>query len=107
MTGVVADRRGDESAGDELEREVKGIVVEFAESGGAAPADSLAAQTRLGADLGIASLGLVRLAARLQDRFGGRPLPFQELFVSADGTILQDIEIGRLIDFLARHVDER
>jgi acyl carrier protein len=67
----------------------------------------IALSTRLGADLGLSSLTVVRLAGGLRRHFAGRPLPFQRLLVNRDGTILQDVRVSDLIDFLydCDHVD--
>jgi acyl carrier protein len=65
--------------------------------------EDIALESRLGADLGMSSIELVRLAGALQRRLGGGPIPFQELFVAEDGAIVQDIRVSRLVDFLAAH----
>ncbi|MEI6515262.1 MAG: acyl carrier protein [bacterium] len=58
----------------------------------------------LGADLGLSSLAVVRLAGLLQKRFNGKPLPFHTLFVDASGSVLHDISVSTLVAFLNRHL---
>jgi hypothetical protein len=65
----------------------------------------IASEARLGADLGLSSLDFVRLAAALQRLHGnGRPIPFQRLFVADDGSLVQDVHVSRLVDFLHEHL---
>ncbi|MEI6563575.1 MAG: acyl carrier protein [bacterium] len=58
----------------------------------------------LGADLGLSSLAVARLAGLLQKRFNGKPLPFHTLFVDASGSMLHDISVSALVAFLNRHL---
>jgi hypothetical protein len=54
----------------------------------------------LGADLGLSSVAVARLAGILQKRHGREPLPFHTLFVGPDGAPLQDIRVADLVSFL-------
>jgi hypothetical protein len=58
----------------------------------------------LGADLGLSSVAVARLAGILQKRCGRGPLPFHTLFVKPDGTLLQDIRVSEVVTFLERHL---
>jgi hypothetical protein len=58
----------------------------------------------LGADLGLSSLAVARLAGILQKRCGRGPLPFHTLFLRSDGTLLQDIRVSDLVAFLEQHL---
>jgi hypothetical protein len=58
----------------------------------------------LGADLGLSSIAVARLAGLLQKRCGRGPLPFHALFVKPDGTLLQDIRVSEVVAFLERHL---
>jgi hypothetical protein len=58
----------------------------------------------LGADLGLSSIAVARLAGILQKRCGRKPLPFHMLFVKPDGTVLQDIRVSDLVAFLEQHL---
>ncbi len=58
---------------------------------------------RLGADLAMSSLAVVRLAGILQKRLGRGPLPLHTLFVKPDGTVLHDIRVSDLAEFVSLH----
>jgi len=58
----------------------------------------------LGADLGLSSLAVARLAGLLHKRFNGKPLPFHTLFVDSSGAMLHDISVSTLVAFLDRHL---
>lgn len=60
----------------------------------------------LGADLGLKSLDFVRLVSALQQRYSHKLLPFQNMFISADGTFQQDIKISDLVGFLYAHLND-
>jgi hypothetical protein len=60
-------------------------------------------ETFLGADLGLTSIAVARLAGLLNQRGGGKPLPFHTLLVKPDGSLLQDIRISDLVAFLQHH----
>jgi hypothetical protein len=59
----------------------------------------------LGADLGLSSLAVARLAGLLQKRFNGKPLPFHTLFADASGSLLHDVSVSTLVAFLNRHLN--
>ena len=56
----------------------------------------------LGADLGLKSLDFVRLAQLIRQEYDQQAIPFQNLFVSEDGGIREDISLGELAAFLSR-----
>ena len=58
----------------------------------------------LGADLGLTSLAVARLAGILRKRHARTPLPFPALFVKADGTLIRDIRVSDLAVFLEKHL---
>ena len=58
----------------------------------------------LGADLGLSSIAVVRLAGTLQKRYGRKRLPFHTLWVKADGTMLQDVRVSEGVSLLERHL---
>jgi hypothetical protein len=58
----------------------------------------------LGADLGLSSIAVARLAGILRQRWRPHTLPFHTLFVRPDGTILRDIRVSDLVAFLERHL---
>jgi hypothetical protein len=61
---------------------------------------------RLGADLGLSSIAVARLAGLLQRYCGRKRLPFHTLFVKPDGAMLQDIRVSDVVAFLERHLAE-
>ena len=62
---------------------------------------------QLGADLGLSSIAVARLAGLLQKQHGKKPLPFHKLFVKPDGSMLQDIRVSDIVTFLEWHVLNR
>lgn len=66
---------------------------------------SIGPDTFLGADLAFKSLDLVRLVASIQQNYSHKIIPFQELFISDNGSILQDIQISHLVSFLYKHLN--
>ncbi len=54
----------------------------------------------LGAGLNLQSIEFVRLASSIQERFDGAYLPFQDLFVTPDGSLVDDVTVQNVIDFL-------
>jgi acyl carrier protein len=68
-------------------------------SGGIGP------QTMLIADLAFESIDVVELVVALEERFGRRDLPFEELLM-VDGRYVDDLSVAQIVDFLLAHVDE-
>lgn len=66
---------------------------------------SIHPDSRLGADLGLSSIAVARLAGILQKRCGRGPLPFHRLFVNPDGTLHPDIRVSELVSFLEQHLN--
>ncbi len=56
--------------------------------------------SRLSADLSLQSIEFVRLASAIQNGLGGAPLPFQNLFVTPQGNLVDDVKVRNIIDFL-------
>ncbi len=69
-------------------------------------AESIRPDALLGADLGLSSIAVARLASILQKRRGRDPLPFHTLFVKPDGTMVQDIRVRDVVEFLRRRSNE-
>lgn len=66
--------------------------------------ESIRPDSLLGADLGLSSIAVARLAGILRKRCGRGPLPFHTLFVNQDGALLQDIRVSELVAFLQQHL---
>lgn len=62
-------------------------------------------QAFLGADLGLSSLAVARLAGILHKRSGGKALPFHKLFVTPEGSLRHDVRVSDLAAFLEQHLD--
>lgn len=60
-------------------------------------------ETRVFADLGMASIELIVLGERLE-QFYGRKLPFGLFLAGLRNSGAQDLELGKLIAFLETHV---
>ncbi len=83
------------------------VVLAISQAGGRSAGNTPGAirpDALLGADLGLSSIAVARLAGILQKRCGRGPLPFHTLFVKPDGTLLQDIRVSDLVAFLERHL---
>jgi len=77
-------------------------AIDHVSGGGAAAPAPIRPESFLGADLGLSSIAVARLAALLQKGGGRRPLPLHTLFVRPDGTILQDVRVSDIVSFLER-----
>jgi len=64
---------------------------------------SIDEDTRLFADLGLASIDAVVLSETLQKHYD-RPLPFNKLMAQVGRRSERDLSIGELITFLAEHL---
>ena len=58
----------------------------------------------LGADLGLSSIAVARLAVILQRHRDGKALPFHRLFMKPDGAVLQDVRVADLVAFLEQRL---
>lgn len=95
-TGEAADRE-----------EIAGTVIRVLEdmtsdwdltlSGGISP------QSRLVDDLQCESLDIVMLIVALEARYGVSELPWEETMLS-DGTVVEDLTVIQIADFLAKHL---
>jgi hypothetical protein len=54
----------------------------------------------LGADLNLQSIEFVRIASAIQERLKADFLPFQDIFVTPEGTLVDDVTVQNVIDFL-------
>ena len=67
------------------------------------PPESVGPDTRVFADLGMASIELVVLGERLE-QFYGRKLPFGPFLAGLRTRGADDLELGELVAFLQQHV---
>jgi hypothetical protein len=83
------------------------VILAIGQAGGPSAGtnpESIRPDSFLGADLGLSSIAVARLAGSLQKRCGRGPLPFHMLFVKPDGTLLQDIRVSEVVTFLERRL---
>lgn len=66
-------------------------------SGGIGP------QTGIIADLAFESIDVVQLVGAIEERFGKRGLPFEEILIK-DGNYVDEIKVSEIADFLAKHL---
>ncbi|HNU70196.1 MAG TPA: acyl carrier protein [Thermodesulfobacteriota bacterium] len=61
-------------------------------------------QTRLMADLEFESIDVVQYVTAIEERFGQRGLPFEELLM-IDGRYVDEVAVGDTAEFLYRHLN--
>jgi acyl carrier protein len=82
----------------ELLADIAAILGSF---GGRDYLGTITPETRLFADLGLASIDAVVLGETLQEHFG-RPLPFGDLMADLGRRAERDMSVGEVADFLHR-----
>ena len=60
-------------------------------------------QTKLGADIGLASIDAVVLGETIEEHYG-RKIPFNEFMAELGRRHVRDIELGALVKFLHQHL---
>jgi acyl carrier protein len=70
---------------------------------GVRPTSAIGAETRLFADLGLASIDAVVLSEAIQSHYG-RNLPFQDLIAEVGRRTERDLTIGELVAFLSTNL---
>jgi acyl carrier protein len=60
--------------------------------------------TRIVADLGFESVDIMQLIVAIEQTFGRRSLPFEEILME-EGGYVNEITVGVLADFLLRHLE--
>ncbi|MBU0730452.1 MAG: hypothetical protein KKE17_08825 [Proteobacteria bacterium] len=91
------------TASNDITNELITIITEMASQSGQ-PVHNITADTYLGGDLQLRSLDFIRLVGAINQHFGRHDIPFQELFIAEDGSILEDIQVRYVADFLSRHL---
>ena len=61
--------------------------------------------TRLIADLSFESVDIVQLVVAIEQHFDRRDLPFEELLM-ADGRYVDEVQIGDVVSFLEKHLNQ-
>ena len=70
---------------------------------GVPPSTAIDENTRIFADLGLASIDAVVLSEAIRDHYG-RPLPFDELMADIGRRTQRDLSIGELVTFIAENL---
>lgn len=65
--------------------------------------DEMTAETRLIDDLEFESIDVVQLIVAIEERFGRRDFPFEDLLME-DGRYVDDVKLGQFVDFLEQHL---
>lgn len=63
----------------------------------------ISGQTKLIEDLGFESIDVVQLVGSIEERFGKRGLPFEEILIK-DGQYVDEIRVNEIAEFLHRHL---
>jgi len=79
--------------------EVKAVVAQIKNLSDA-DQEALAPETLLGSQLNMKSMEFVRMVTMLQQRFSGHVFPFQQLFVSPDGSMRRDLSLADVAAFI-------
>ena len=79
------------------------VIAILSDQTGVRFASTIGENTRLFADLGLASIDAVVLSETLQAHYD-RPLPFNELMAEIGRRTERDLSIGELIAFLTAHL---
>jgi acyl carrier protein len=66
-------------------------------------AEPIGPDTRIIEDLGFESIDLVQLVVGIEEKFGVRGLPYEEVLMK-DGAYVTEIHLSDLVDFLQRHI---
>lgn len=68
------------------------------------PGAEIGAETRLIRDLAFESIDVVQLVVAIEERFGRRDLPFEQLLME-DGRYADEISVRDTVDFLHDHLN--
>jgi len=64
---------------------------------------AITSSTAIVADLGFESLDVVHLVTAIEERYGRRDLPFEDLLMT-EGRYVDDLTVGQIAAFLERHL---
>jgi len=87
----------------DYEREAIEILTEIVQGWDTDLEEEMTASTRLVADLGFESLDVVYLVTAIEQRYGRRDLPMDELLMT-DGRYVEDLSVGKIADFLNKNI---
>jgi acyl carrier protein len=84
-------------------QDVIAIVVEMTGDWDMDYQEPMTGETMLIVDLGFRSLDVVQFVVAIQERYQRQDLPMEELLM-ADGQYVNDLSLGHVAEFLARHL---
>ncbi len=65
--------------------------------------DGIGPETRLIGDLNFESIDVVQLITAVEEHFGRRDLPFEQLLMK-DGQYVDEVSVGQMVEFLSKHL---
>jgi acyl carrier protein len=86
------------------EQETIALLQEITRDWNTGLSGGIASSTALVSDLGFESLDVVHLVTAIEQRFGRRDLPFEDLLMT-EGRYVDDLTVGDIARFLHRHLD--
>ncbi len=88
---------------EEIQAAVAGLIEEIAQDLGFDLDEPISAQTRLVADLGLASVDFIQLIVSIEHHFG-RKMGFHDLLMPS-GAYVADLTVGELVAFVAEKLN--
>jgi acyl carrier protein len=85
------------------ERETIALLAEITQDWSTGLDGGIAPTTALVRDLGFESLDVVHLVTAIEQRYGRRDLPFEDLLMT-DGHYVDDLTVEQIARFLHRHL---
>ena len=85
------------------EQETIALLQEITRDWSTGLGDGITATTALVGDLGFESLDVVHLVTAIEQRFGRRDLPFEDLLMTG-GRYVDDLTVDDIARFLHRHL---
>jgi len=85
------------------EQETIALLQEITRDWNTGLSDGIASSTALVLDLGFESLDVVHLVTAIEQRFGRRDLPFEDLLM-IEGRYVDDLTVADIARFLHRHL---
>lgn len=80
------------------------LLEDFTQDWDAEPDAAMNGDTRLLADLGFESIDIIQLTVALEETFGLRKVPFDQLLMQ-DGRYVDDLSLRQIASFLQRFIN--
>ena len=88
---------------DELKARLIAILQDFTQDWDHEFEGEMGRGTMLVADLAFESIDIIQLVVAIEEEFGKRKLPFNQLLMK-DGRYVNDLSVGQIVDFLEPYV---